>query len=127
MVALGLVRLMEEVLEMGWDVGDSSMRRKYSIGLICWRGGGGSTLSSVLIGGNVTKSSTSMGEEKAESLDFLGSWLESRSGEAGGCLAEAWRRLVATGVHKPAVSELGGVQTLWAMDPGLAKRLSWPA
>ena len=103
------------------------MRRKYSIGRMCWRGGGGSSLASVLIGGRETKSSTSIGEEKAESFDFLGSWLESRGGEAGGRLAEARRRLVGAGVHNPAASGLGEVQTLWAVDPGLAKRLSWPA
>jgi len=64
-------------------------------------------LSSILIGGKVTQSSTSIGDEKAESLDFLGSWLESRGGEAGGRFVEARRRLVGAGVHKPAVSELG--------------------
>jgi len=105
----------------------SSVRRKYSIGLMCCRGGGGSALSSFLIGGKVTKSSTSIGDEKAESLDFLGSWLESRGGEAGGRFVEARRGLVGAGIHKPAASELGGVQTLLAMDPGLAKRLSGPA
>ena len=85
-----------------------------------------SSLASVLIGGMEIKSSTSIGEEKAESFDFLRSWLESRGGDAGGRLAEARRRLMGAGVHMPVASGLGGVQTLWAMDPGLAETLSWP-
>jgi len=65
-------------------------------------------LSSTLMGRWETRSSTSMGEENAESLGFLGPWLDSRGGDAGGRLVEDRRRFVGAGVHDSAASELGG-------------------